>query len=45
MILVTGATGNIGPGVVRALKGAGRPVRAALHKGAWHDNVFVERLW
>ena len=32
MILVTGATGNIGPGVVRALKGAGPPIRAAIHK-------------
>jgi uncharacterized protein YbjT (DUF2867 family) len=32
MILVTGATGNIGPGVVRALKGADLPARAAIHK-------------
>ena len=31
MILVTGATGNIGPGVVRALHGAGHRVRAAIH--------------
>jgi len=32
MMLVTGATGNIGPGVVCALHGAGHPVRAAIHK-------------
>jgi uncharacterized protein YbjT (DUF2867 family) len=32
MILVTGATGNIGPGVVRSLLKRGAPIRAAVHR-------------
>jgi uncharacterized protein YbjT (DUF2867 family) len=31
-ILVTGATGNIGPGVVRALKARGAAIRAGVHR-------------
>jgi uncharacterized protein YbjT (DUF2867 family) len=32
MILVTGATGNIGPGVVRSLLERGAPIRIAVHR-------------
>ncbi|MGA5451259.1 NmrA family NAD(P)-binding protein [Streptomyces umbrinus] len=33
MILVTGATGNVGAGVVRAVAAAGEPVRAMSRSG------------
>lgn len=42
MIVVTGATGNVGSAVVRALAGAGQPVRAVSRKpdpAAWPEGV------
>ena len=37
MILVTGATGNVGGELVRALAGAGQPVRALIRAGREQD--------